>query len=67
MTKDELCDIYKDPIACLNRQDWRKSAQFVEEEARHNGRRLRLAGYRAPDARALTREGGLFRQEFRDF
>ena len=47
MTKTDLADIYRDYIACLNRQDWPKLGQFVHEDAVHNGRRLGLSGYRA--------------------
>lgn len=47
MTKTNLCDIYRDYIACLNRQDWPNLGQFVHEEACHNGRRLGVPGYRA--------------------
>jgi predicted ester cyclase len=45
MTKAELCDLYRGYIACLNRQDWAKLAEFVDENARHNGRAIGLSGY----------------------
>jgi predicted ester cyclase len=45
--KIDLADLYRDYIACLNRQDWPKLGQFVDDEAVHNGRRLGLSGYRA--------------------
>jgi predicted ester cyclase len=44
--KDELADIYRDYIACLNTQDWPRLVKFVDDDARHNGRRLGLSGYR---------------------
>jgi predicted ester cyclase len=44
MIKD-LAGIYRDYIACLNRQDWPKLRQFVDDDAVHNGRRLGLSGY----------------------
>ncbi|MDE1182402.1 ester cyclase [Paraburkholderia sp.] len=49
MTSHEtgLASIYRDYIACLNRQDWPALGQFVHDDAIHNGRRLGLSGYRA--------------------
>jgi predicted ester cyclase len=46
MTKDELAALYRAYIACLNAQDWSNLGRFVQEDARHNGRRFGLAGYR---------------------
>lgn len=46
MTPDELADIYRGYIDCLNRQDWNNLGDFVGENAHHNGRFLGLAGYR---------------------
>lgn len=46
MTKNELSDIYRDYIDCLNRQDWSSLGVFVADEACHNGRQIGLAGYR---------------------
>jgi len=45
VTKTELSDLYRGYIACLNRQDWPKLGQFVDEGAVHNGRRLGVSGY----------------------
>ncbi len=42
----DLAGIYRDYIACLNRQDWPRLGQFVADDVIHNGRRLRLSGYR---------------------
>ena len=47
MAPTELADIYRDYIACLNRQDWPALGQFVHDDAVHNARPLGLAGYRA--------------------
>jgi predicted ester cyclase len=47
MTKDELADVYRDYISCLNRQDWSELGSFVHDDVRHNGRPLGLNGYRA--------------------
>ncbi|ERL99801.1 ester cyclase [Brucella intermedia 229E] len=41
-----LAEIYRDYIACLNRQDWDDLGLYVHEEAVHNGRALGLDGYR---------------------
>lgn len=46
MRKDDLADIYRDYIRCLNGQDWPRLVKFVDDDARHNGRRLGLSGYR---------------------
>lgn len=47
MRPPELAKIYRDYIACLNRQDWHALGQFVHEEVAHNSRPLGLKGYRA--------------------
>ena len=46
MTKADLSEIYREYIACLNRQDWPNLGQFVHEEVRYNGERVGLSGYR---------------------
>jgi predicted ester cyclase len=46
MTKADLSDIYRDYIACLNKQDWSNLVQFVHEEVRYNDERIGLSGYR---------------------
>jgi predicted ester cyclase len=46
MTRTELADRYRDYIACLNRQDWPKLGQFVDDGVIHNDRPLGLSGYR---------------------
>jgi predicted ester cyclase len=46
MLKDELPDVYRDYIACLNKQDWSRLGRFVHDEVIHNGRRAGLSGYR---------------------
>jgi predicted ester cyclase len=43
--KTDLSDVYRDYIACLNKQDWPKLGQFVDDEVIHNGRRVGLSGY----------------------
>ncbi len=47
MTRAGLADIYRDYIACLNRQDWPALGQFVHDDVTHNARPLGLSGYRA--------------------
>jgi predicted ester cyclase len=42
----DLADIYRDYIACLNKQDWPNLGRFVADDARHNDRRVGLSGYR---------------------
>lgn len=47
MNRTELATRYRAYIACLNAQDWPSLGRFVDDSARHNGRPLGLAGYRA--------------------
>jgi predicted ester cyclase len=46
MMKADLSDVYRDYIACLNRQDWPKLEQFVDDDVYYNGQRIGLSGYR---------------------
>lgn len=55
MDRADLADLYRNYIACLNRQDWPALGQFVHDDVVHNGRSLGLAGYRA-----------MLEQDFRD-
>jgi predicted ester cyclase len=45
MPRTDLSDVYLDYIACLNRRDWPKLGQFVDDDVIHNGRRVGLSGY----------------------
>ena len=47
MIRSDLADIYRNYIACLNRQDWAMLGQFVHDDVAHNARPLGLPGYRA--------------------
>jgi predicted ester cyclase len=47
MTETALAALYRDYIACLNRQHWLGLHEFVQHDVRHNGRPFGLAGYRA--------------------
>ena len=44
MIKTDLSDLYRDYIACLNKQDWPKLEQFVQ--VYYNGQRIGISGYR---------------------
>jgi predicted ester cyclase len=46
MTNADLSGIYRDYIACLNKQDWPNLGRFVHEEVHYNGERIGLSGYR---------------------
>ena len=46
MIKTDLSNLYRDYIACLNKQDWPKLGQFVHDDVCHNGRGIGLSGYR---------------------
>jgi len=41
-----LSNLYRAYIDCLNRQDWGELGQYVDDEVEHNGRPLKLSGYR---------------------
>jgi predicted ester cyclase len=43
----QLEETYRDYLNCLNRQAWDELGQYVDDQVRHNGRLLRLSGYRA--------------------
>jgi predicted ester cyclase len=43
----DLSRVYRAYIACLNRQDWPRLEQFVDDGVTHNGRPIGLSGYRA--------------------
>ena len=46
MTKTDLSDIYREYIACLNKQDWPHLGQFVQGAVHYNGKQIGLSGYR---------------------
>ncbi len=46
MAKTDLSDVYRDYIACLNKQDWPKLEQFVDDDVCYNGQRIGISGYR---------------------
>ena len=45
MTKTDLSYLYRDYIACLNKQDWPKLEQFVHDEVCRNGQQIGVSGY----------------------
>lgn len=47
MPTQDLADLYRAYIDCLNRRDWATLGDWVHDEASHNGRAVGLAGYRA--------------------
>jgi predicted ester cyclase len=59
MTPSDLPGVYRDYIDCLNRQDWPKLEQFVDDDVRYNGRWVgvvnaqQLVGYRRQDQPSL--------------
>jgi predicted ester cyclase len=44
--KTDLSEIYRDYIACLNKQDWQKLEHFVHDAVCYNGQQIGLLGYR---------------------
>jgi predicted ester cyclase len=46
MIKTDLSAVYRDYIDCLNRQEWPRLDQFVDDEVCRNGRRIGITGYR---------------------
>jgi predicted ester cyclase len=46
VTREELAGKYRAYIDCLNRQDWSRLGEYVEEAVRYNGKTVGLAGYR---------------------
>jgi predicted ester cyclase len=46
MIETDLSDVYRDYIACLNKQHWPKLEQFVHDEVYYNGQRIGILGYR---------------------
>ena len=46
MVKADLSVVYRDYIACLNKQDWRHLGQFVQDGVHYNGQGIGLLCYR---------------------
>ena len=42
---DNLSDIYRNYIACLNGQDWPRLGLFVDDDVTYNARRIGLPGF----------------------
>ncbi|MFB3301924.1 ester cyclase [Pseudomonas sp. AMR01] len=47
MTRNELADLYRGYIDCLNRQAWDTLGHFVHPQVTYNGTPVGLEGYRA--------------------
>jgi predicted ester cyclase len=45
--KANLSDIYRLYIACLNRQDWSRLGEFVDDNVCRNDEQIGLSGYRS--------------------
>jgi predicted ester cyclase len=46
MIKTDLSSVYRDYIACLNKQDWPNLEKFVHDEVTYNGQQIGILGYR---------------------
>ena len=46
MQEEPLDELYRAYLDCLNRQAWDELGRHVDDDVEHNGRRLRLSGYR---------------------
>lgn len=46
MASDNIADIYRAYIACLNNRDWDGLGAFVADDVTRNAKLLRLSGYR---------------------
>jgi predicted ester cyclase len=46
MAETSIASIYRSYIDCLNNRDWPTLDRFVDAEVHHNGKLIRLSGYR---------------------
>ena len=46
MSKSDLSSIYRDYIACLNKQDWPRLEQFVHSDVHYNNQQIGTVDYR---------------------
>ena len=46
MPATSVPDLYRAYIDCLNKQDWALLGRYVDDQVEHNGRLLKLSGYR---------------------
>ncbi|MFJ3522867.1 ester cyclase [Pseudomonas sp. NPDC090203] len=46
MTRQDISELYRGYIDCLNRQAWPELGRFVHQDAHYNGQRIGLSGYR---------------------
>jgi predicted ester cyclase len=44
--KDDLTNVYRGYIACLNQQDWPNLERFVDDNVNYNDQQIGLSGYR---------------------
>ncbi len=45
MIKTDLSDLYRNYIACLNKQDWPNLERFVDDEIYYNDQQIGILGY----------------------
>jgi len=46
MTRTDLSGVYRGYLACLNRQDWTRLDQFVDDKVIYNGQQFGVERYR---------------------
>jgi predicted ester cyclase len=46
MINSDLANVYRDYIACLNKQDWPNLEKFVHDEVYYNDQQIGISGYR---------------------
>jgi predicted ester cyclase len=46
MTRTDLSGVYRGYVACLNRQDWTRLDQFVDDKVIYNGQQFGVERYR---------------------
>lgn len=47
MSPEDLLDVYRDYLRCLNERRWPNLGEFVADELSYNGRRTSIGEYRA--------------------
>jgi predicted ester cyclase len=45
MEKNNIAEVYREYVACLNTQDWPRLGDLVADDVTRNGKLLRLSGY----------------------
>jgi predicted ester cyclase len=47
MSQDDLLDVYRAYLQCLNERQWPRLGEFVADQLSYNGRRMTLQDYKA--------------------